>query len=138
MCSTVQHCTGEEAYVLDHVLITPDFNLMDNHLDHMAKVGLPPCTYYLMDFFKAATCKFIQHVVKDKRGDLLKHTAQQIADQLAEGMDAREKETVGENKEVFKEVQQKKATQNLLKARTKLEEKKVARIARRTIKLGWA
>jgi hypothetical protein len=138
-CVGVKHCTGEEAAVPQHVLITPSFDLVDNHLDHLARVELPPCNYYLMDFFKAVTgCKFTQHIIKDKKGDLLKAMAQQIADQLAAGMDAKEKETVEEDKEVFKEVQQKKANMNLVKARTKLQEKKADRTARRTIKLGSA
>eukprot|EP00969_Alexandrium_andersonii_P180811 7990333-Alexandrium_andersonii.AAC.1 len=41
--SELKHCTGVVAEVPSHVQITTAYTLVDNHLDHLARVELKPC-----------------------------------------------------------------------------------------------
>jgi len=135
-CTNVVHCTGAKVQMPSHVVITTEFSLIDNHLDHLARVELLPCNYLLYEFFVAKKPGVLEHMIKDKKGDSLRKMAKAIAEKHAEGETQIEQQTVKEDKALLSVVAKKKAAANLLKARSKLEEKKKDRAARRTIKLA--
>lgn len=137
-CSTIVHISGTKATLPAHVVITKDFVLYDNHLDHLAKAELLPSTYTLIELFPKG-CDLDKLAMRKKDAKPLKEMATAIADAHAEGQRSKIAETVQvarEDSSVLKVVANRKAAANLIKARTKLLEKAEERKTRRTIKLG--
>jgi hypothetical protein len=136
----VAHCSGIAGIIPDHLkgFITKKFHLVDNHLDHMAKVELKPSEHYLWKFF-LDDAPFRQKMIQKGKKFRELH---KIADNVNIDMEAKRtrfaKVAVQESDEICKDVGKRAKAQNLEKARLKLVERQEARKKARTCKMDVA
>jgi hypothetical protein len=133
-CTTVTHVNGEVAVVPEHVVITKKFTLHDNFLDTLARVELSPSKYQLADFFPD-TAVFKGHIL-DKKATAFKEIAANIAKQMETTSATIAQGTVQVSASVLGVAAAKRSAENLLKARSKLQQKKETRKTTMTIKLS--
>lgn len=132
----LRHCSGAIATVPDHIKITSAYRLVDNHLDHLSKVVNGPAKYSLSDFFDN-TQPWKNHMVETgKKFKRLASLATEVLQSIAQQEEASKNTFVGAESTVLEAATKKRRTDNLEKARAKLEEKKHARVRSRTLSLS--
>lgn len=119
---TITHISGALAEVPDHIVVTKQFKLEDNHLDHLARVTLPPAKFYLWEFFGAAP--FVQYMcVKGKKFCRLKDLgAAEKEVQKADDLSKKQSE-IQVNTEVMQKAQEERSNAAMKRARERLLEK---------------
>lgn len=136
--SSVEHITGVAGAVPAHLqrTITQEFALLDNHLDHAARLELAPSQYFLKDFFGGGA-KFKEDIVaKGKKSTFLAGLATVAANEIAaKDMMASSAEVDGCDR-VYQEVKKQQREAAMTKAREALQRKRTDRMVKRTFQLS--
>lgn len=133
----ITHVTGADSGPLPaHVQVTQAFSLMDNHLDHCARLVLGPAKYMVADFFRE-DAPFKRLMVQRKCKRLHEIAATVLAEQTALA-DATELTEVKESDRTLKPALKKRSEENLTKAKAKLQERQEERKKARTLILDGA
>ena len=132
--STVKHISGATVTLPSHVLITQEFTLHDNHMDHLARVELKPSMFALWTFFDDSH-PFVKLIIKEKKAQTLVDHAIKAEQAAVAAESSRAANTVQQNPRVLQPVQNKKASENLQKAREQLKARAADKQKKRTIKL---
>ena len=137
--SELTHCSGAKVVLPAHAQISKDFVLVDNHLDHYARVELrqtPPIVWYLHTFF-ASTAPFKN--LMQTTGKKFKRLSE-LSLQVLATSELSFHEQVGKNlkegADQAAKVNKTRATTKLQIAHSRLEANKEERKKRRTIKLS--
>lgn len=132
----VKHIGGETADIPPHVRVTREYNLVDNHLDQMAKVECPPVSYTLASFFAATAAFKVNMQVPGKRFKLLARVAELTTVGNNEKKAAEEAPIVQVNVKKAEKLMKERSQATLKKAREQAAAVQDARKKRRIISLG--
>lgn len=134
----LKHVSGSIAVIPDHIKITSAYRLVDNHLDHLFKIVNRPAKYSLSDFFDANQPWKTHMLETGKKFRRLATLASEVLQSIAQQEEVSKRTFVEADSTVLEAANKKRRTDNLEKARAKLEEKKQARVKSRTLSLGEA
>lgn len=115
----------------EHIRISTRFELVDNHLDHAARVTLNPTSYTLCDLFPA-DCAF-KRTMYAKKTKAITDLITIVAQELRQEHDAKARAIIAPDTRIQDDLQKKQSAENLAKAREKLERTKHANKRLRTM-----
>lgn len=117
-------------------MILSSFKLLDNHLDHLARVTNPPVKTFLHELFPPDT-RFKKNMVEvGRKFKALSALADEVVDQQETAAIQAAENVVEADCRVTEAAKQKRRNDNLEKARDQLKKTKVERASRRCLDLS--
>lgn len=134
-CASIEHLPTNEVVngLPTHISITNKYRLIDNHLDHLARVELLPAKFLLHELFPESARFRKLMVTKKFKG--FAELADRCLAEFEQAQQAAADQTVEESEAALEAAKQRRNIANLEQARAKLAERAEKRKQRRTMDL---